>query len=762
MTYYWTDQNNNNIIPEAEKVHDFAALNMSYSCDKPEQEKSIDKHNAVSVRCVKDMTCPTVMTVTPMDGDITAKKGNLRAHVEKVRSAIEDYGFVWGMSRDAITDTVSIQKGADIALPDENGNFEYEIGNTQNCGTLYYVAFMKVANCEETQYGDTIAYVIPNPEIRNCGTITDCDGNTYQTVIIGDQCWMKENLKATHYDDGTEIPLVTDVSQITGYNPYRFAPNGDVNNVEKYGYLYNYQAATRGDYREAFPNGTQGACPSGWRIPSNTDWRQMNQYLMSRCAYIYGGIPDYIAKSVASNTNDWAASDVDHTPGKDVSLNNLTGFSALPAGIANVSGYLWTDVNFSFSNFGSVAYFTHTNDDESGFVYAYKVRSNYEQFNLNGANSAIQGLSVRCVKEDFNPNEYAVNTGSVCDAASPTVAYCGVNSVEGVGGATVSERGLCWSTNQNPTTADNKKAEGSGSGNFTSTISGLTPGTTYYVRAYAIIDGETVYGYMNSVKMPVVPEGDAQPCASAATLTDYDGNVYNTVQLGQQCWMKENLRTSHYADGTAIELGTVESESIPYRYNSLNNSRDGYFYNLAAVMNGAASSNAVPSGVQGVCPDGWHVPSGAEWEQLVEYVGSVEAYTCGCNDLQIGKALASTRAWQSLSIPTYSDWANYMNARCQTNFELSTNNTTGFNAQPTSYIYYNESQGGMYISSGSYSEAIFHSTTFNKTPGSEYYYQFNINYRGRVEGNASGYGVADYVWDSNKLRGHSVRCLKDN
>ncbi|MDY6347470.1 MAG: FISUMP domain-containing protein, partial [Bacteroidales bacterium] len=196
---------------------------------------------------------------------------------------------------------------------------------------------------------------------------------------------------------------------------------------------------------------------------------------------------------------------------------------------------------------------------------------------------------------------------------------------------------------------------------------------------------------------------------------------------------------------------------------SLNNSRDGYFYNLAAVMNGAASSNAVLSGVQGVCPDGWHVPSGAEWEQLVEYVSSVEADTCGCNDLQIGKALASTRAWHSTGIPRYSDWANYMNARCRTYFELSTNNATGFNAQPTSHTYYHESQGGMVIASFYiYAQTIFHSTTFNKTPGSEFYYQFNIRDSERVEGNASGYGVIDYARDSNKLDGFSVRCLKDN
>ena len=110
-----------------------------------------------------------------------------------------------------------------------------------------------------------------------------------------------------------------------------------------------------------------------------------------------------------------------------------------------------------------------------------------------------------------------------------------------------------------------------------------------------------------------VTDGPSQP------VTDIDGNVYKTVKLGNQVWMAQNLRTTRYADGRKIPLGTRESFDVAYRYypnnNRANVSKYGYLYNWPAVMNGSLSSSANPSGVQGICPDGWHVPSDAEWTE---------------------------------------------------------------------------------------------------------------------------------------------------
>ena len=158
-------------------------------------------------------------------------------------------------------------------------------------------------------------------------------------------------------------------------------------------------------------------------------------------------------------------------------------------------------------------------------------------------------------------------------------------------------------------------------------------------------------------------------------MTDVDGNEYNTVQIGDQCWMKENLRTTKYADGTPISNGgSNNSETTPYYYDYATSSipleERGYLYNWPAVMNGTSSSDAVPSGVQGICPTGWHVPSDAEWTQLTGYVSGQNQYVCGSDNTNIGKALAANSWWNSSTI------------ECAIGNNLSGSNATGFSAVP--------------------------------------------------------------------------------
>jgi uncharacterized protein (TIGR02145 family) len=118
------------------------------------------------------------------------------------------------------------------------------------------------------------------------------------------------------------------------------------------------------------------------------------------------------------------------------------------------------------------------------------------------------------------------------------------------------------------------------------------------------------------------------------TVKDIDGNVYNTVTIGTQTWMKENLKTTHYADGTAIPLltgnsnwDTLTAASKAYCYYDDNSATYantyGALYTWSAAMNGAASSSSSPSGIQGVCPTGWHLPSDDEWTTLTDYLGGV-------------------------------------------------------------------------------------------------------------------------------------------
>ena len=169
---------------------------------------------------------------------------------------------------------------------------------------------------------------------------------------------------------------------------------------------------------------------------------------------------------------------------------------------------------------------------------------------------------------------------------------------------------------------------------------------------------------------------DGEPCLGTPTVSDINGNTYNTVQIGNQCWMQENLRATRFPDYTEIPMDTNSafSEEVPYRYAPNNDESEvheyGYLYNWAAVMHGAVSSDANPSGVQGICPNGWHVPSVAEWVQLVNHVSSRPLYVCGGDSSYIAKALASDYGWVIFDEP------------CTTGYNPITNNATGFSALP--------------------------------------------------------------------------------
>ncbi len=282
-------------------------------------------------------------------------------------------------------------------------------------------------------------------------------------------------------------------------------------------------------------------------------------------------------------------------------------------------------------------------------------------------------------------------------------------------------RGVCWSTSHNPTISDSLTSDGIGIGSYTSSLTGIVDGTTYYVRAYATNRVGTAYSEERSFKASLICGVDV--------LTDIEDNTYQTLQLGQQCWMKENLRTTKYADGTPIN-------SSSWYYPNNNSSYKptyGLLYTWAAVMNGTTSSSANPSGVQGICPAGWHVPSDAEWTQLTEYVAAQNDYICGGNTAYIAKALASSIGWVQQGNSDVPCWvANNQGG----------NNRTGFGALPAGY--YNNNNGGYYNQC-----AYFWSTT-EYDSSNAYYRSLNAT-KTTVSRSKEGKG-----W------GFSVRCLRDN
>ena len=156
-------------------------------------------------------------------------------------------------------------------------------------------------------------------------TMKDIDGNEYNTVTIGTQTWLKENLKVTKFNDGTPIPVVSDSAvwvNLTTPGMCWYNNEKEKYTVNKYAALYNWYAVNSGKIS-----------PKGWHVPTDAEWTILLEYLKANgCSWYRVSYGNKVSKSMASATNDWIVSEKEGTPGNDVSKNNKNGFSALPAG----------------------------------------------------------------------------------------------------------------------------------------------------------------------------------------------------------------------------------------------------------------------------------------------------------------------------------------------------------------------------------------------------------------------------------------------
>jgi uncharacterized protein (TIGR02145 family) len=204
------------------------------------------------------------------------------------------------------------------------------------------------------------------------GTVTDADGNIYRTVRIGNQYWMAENLRTTKYNDGANIG-----SACQFYNN-----TTDAAAKKKWGALYTLDAIKSGKL-----------APTGWHIPSNEEFDTLKNYLIVH-GYNYDGTTsgNKIAKSMAATT-DWEAVSEPGAIGNDLSLNNASGFSALPAG-----RWFWGENNFT--QLGSEGYwYTSTPGDPSvGYPYGWICSLWWINFDLSRWDAASVNCSVRLVR----------------------------------------------------------------------------------------------------------------------------------------------------------------------------------------------------------------------------------------------------------------------------------------------------------------------------------------------------------------------------
>jgi uncharacterized protein (TIGR02145 family) len=223
------------------------------------------------------------------------------------------------------------------------------------------------------------------------GTVTDIDGNSYGTIVIGDQTWMAENLKVTRYADESDIPMLGEESQWNA-----LASDGKAwcwydNQIEysdTSGALYTWAAAMNGTESSiANPSGVQGVCPDGWHLPSDAEWKILEMFLgMSQAdADNY----DWRGTGEGGQLKETGFS---HWDDAFTGGDNSSGFTAIPGGFRSAKGVFYSAGQYA-------TYWTAT--EESGTDKAwyrslyYENETIYRQYNFMS-----QGFSVRCVKND--------------------------------------------------------------------------------------------------------------------------------------------------------------------------------------------------------------------------------------------------------------------------------------------------------------------------------------------------------------------------
>jgi uncharacterized protein (TIGR02145 family) len=513
------------------------------------------KEYGFSVRCLKDLenTPPTSPSnPSPQDGSVN----------EPINLSIS-----WSCSdpdNDPLTYDICLGTvpNPQIVVTGLTEN-SYTPGVLENF-TTYYWKIVAHDNHDHTTEGIVWSFTTSD-QIWQCGNpLTDTrDGKSYETVQIGTHCWMKENLNI-----GTRIDGMNDQTNNGVIEKYCY--NSDPTNCDVYGGLYNWNEIM--EY--ATTEGVQGICLTGWHLPSDAEWTALSDYL--------GG------ESVAGGKMKETGIGLWYSP--NTGATNSSGFSGLPGGYRDASrtydgvgiyGSWWSSTEYAPTYAWSryLAYF-------SAAVYRDGDDKNY-------------GFSVRCLKDETYTSQLTVTPANqnVTAAAGTTTFNVTSNTSWSV------EENLEWlsvspvSGNNNETITVNYDENPSGEpreGQITVTADGGNP----------------------VVNLTVNQAGSSQFVCGQSFTDTRDEQSYETVQIGTQCWMKENLNVGTRIDSIIDQSNNATIEK--YCYHNLESNCDVYggLYQWNEMM-----QYSISPGVQGICPNSWHLPSDDEWEVLSTYLG---------------------------------------------------------------------------------------------------------------------------------------------
>ena len=536
-----------------------------------------------------------------------------------------------------------------------------------------------------------------SPANATIDSVLDANGNRYPVVQIGNQCWVRENMRTTNGLTSGNILNNACTSSVTLDNtsPYYYNYcDADTMPLELRGYLYNQYAANL-------------ICPTGWHLPSKQEWIDMNKVIMgntNKTCMMAGGC-------------DWKKHSGSNTAGNDQAIDrNASGFTLIPAGNLESDG--------SFANLKqSARLWTSTVVDDKTCRVSFAYNSNSVDYkNLEQVFAGAVAYSVRCVrdipyiaiqenvetddscrykvsatpidiKEDLNyqwtingtqyptTNSYVTFTYSeanhyriVCQATGvvtnavfkdtldivlnnwpPTITTC-IDSFAGavkINSLTNVDR-VVWCVSSNDShdgdtvgiaTAANSRIENLKSGNYVCRM--------YQDASNSFCRPDTIAVNVIHTTCTVLSSTDNErtyatnsTSAIIDSVWDHQGNRYAVVEIGGRCWMRENMRATttpnHPNDNIVTDNLTSEYNSRKaYWYNNDpgNDSRYGLLYNWCAAADSTNSVNnnnspwscTLDPNERGICPEGWHLPTHQEWQEMEDAVNGSVASNTGNN-----------------------------------------------------------------------------------------------------------------------------------
>ena len=753
---------------------------------------------AASIRCVKHLK-PVVYILKA--NNISNSSMTLNGYFIKGVDTVVSQGFMWKPLNGSAWNTILVS----------GDTISYTLNNLDSATVYEYKTFAITAT--DSIFSSTLkTYTSGLSHCPNLPTIIDIrDSSSYNTVKIGNQCWLKENLRyLPRVFPNSTISNTDTLYYVYGYNDTIVANAKLTTNYNKYGVLYNKNIL-----------GTK-VCPTGWIVPVKSDWDALKNILIDN-GYNYNTTTynNKIAKSLAgsepmANGGYWANSSNIGTPGNSdyISYRNKSqlyfipgGYisNGIPRGIDSIAKFWVHEFYFSFDNIYTMG--IHYNIDSVKQETSQSNDANYIrciQYNpvsFEFLISNIQPTTAKLTIKNYEGSQPAnskqimykhidslIWTKSLLINPSMTMSGLVPNSIYLIRGYYTYYNDTIWANSNSFKTAptphsfstisiDNISSSyatprlivSKGSlpiltrgiqyqkhdSNIWTTIYGtndtiaiqinnLNTNTFYRVRAFAS-DSTKMY-YSNYVTFSTSWNA---PCPNQQSFTDSrDGNIYETVQIGNQCWMRTNLRYLPLISPT-----TIHSSTTPHFYvqgysgnllseatSSINYQRYGALYNWKAATNGAYDSLTTPTIIQGVCPTGWHLPSKTEYDTLIQYLSSNNYIINTTNSNFIMNSMMS-----SYSLNYFGGlWTNYYMYGIPTSYEvLNKKNASGFTALPGGYT---DNTQYTNINNGAY---FWTSTPENTSSTNAYFFQ--IYYQNSMAGTSLFTNVC----------GASVRCVKD-